>query len=258
MKKFFRVAAILCALLTTQYSYAQDNDDSGCCPPPDQPCGDCWCLYCHYEPCYYNTKRCIDVPQYYKKKCCRYVPKYYEVKKCRYVPQYYSETCCKYEPEYYCVDECKMCKKEICERKCRWVPRYYYKHVCGDNSCNTPCPNGGQPSAAECRFARPADERSQAIMNKQVNGEEYTQDEDRGDDNFSEKRNWNNVRDNWQNRKMNMQGRQNWRQNRDEDQFNERVNASDIRDDQVDQLQQRTIRGEQMNQYQYNRPGQNL
>lgn len=156
MKKFFALAALAFAMLTAPYSYAASNQE--CCPqqaatedccPQDQPCGECWCLYCHYEPCYYTTRRCIEVPQYYKKKCCKYVPKYYEVKKCRYVPQYYTETCCKYEPEYYCEDECKMCKQWVCERQCKYVPRYYYKKVCNNNNCNTACPQDMQQEPLE-------------------------------------------------------------------------------------------------------------
>lgn len=125
--------------------YSQGGQD-GCCPA-DQPCadsstGDCWCKYVHYEPCYYKDWRCIDVPQYYQKKCCRYCPKYYECQRCRYVPQYYTETYCRQEPEYYCTTECTTCKKWICDTKCKYVPRYYWKHVCGEQSCATPCPTG--------------------------------------------------------------------------------------------------------------------
>lgn len=120
------------------------GQDCGCVEqaqcPPDQRCGDCYCMYCHYEPCYYNCWRCCEEPQYYKKKCCRYVPRYYQVQRCRYVPQYYCETYCREEPEYYCVDECKMCKRWVCDRKCKYVPKYYYKHEC--NPCATPCAPG--------------------------------------------------------------------------------------------------------------------
>lgn len=111
--------------------------DQGCCPQ-EQQVGDCWCLYCKYEPCYTNCWRCIEVPQYCTKKCCRQVPQYYQVQRCRYVPQYYCETCCRYCPEYYDVQECKMCKKWICEKKCNYVPKYYYKRVCCPN--NACCP----------------------------------------------------------------------------------------------------------------------
>lgn len=119
----------------------------GCCDQPreDHPCGDvstgdCWCKYCHYEPCYYYTKRCVTENKYCTKKCCRQVPQYYEVQRCRYVPQYYTETCCKYCPEYYDVQECIPCQKWVCDRHCKYVPRYYWKHVCGQPDCKTPCP----------------------------------------------------------------------------------------------------------------------
>ena len=149
MKNYLKIGLILCGILTTSLAYSQDMNmpsqnfqgntyanenvgggDSSC----DQPCGDCYCLYCHWEPCYYNDWRCCEEPRYSKRKCCRYVPKYYEVQRCRYVPQYYCETCCKYEAEEYCVDECKMCKKWVCDKKCKYVPRYYYKHVCNPNA----------------------------------------------------------------------------------------------------------------------------
>lgn len=127
----------------TQGGYVQGTTDASCCPE-DQPCdektGECWCKYVHYEPCYYNTWRCVETPQYYTKKCCRYVPKYYEVQKCRYVPQYYNETCCRYEPEYYDTQECRTCKQWVCDKHCKYKPCYYYKHVCGDTNCQTPCP----------------------------------------------------------------------------------------------------------------------
>lgn len=110
--------------------------DQGC--PPEHQAGDCWCLYCKYEPCYTNCWRCIEVPQYCTKKCCRQVPQYYQVQRCRYVPQYYCETCCRYCPEYYDVQECRTCKKWICDKKCNYVPKYYYKRVCCPN--NACCP----------------------------------------------------------------------------------------------------------------------
>lgn len=128
-------------------NYGGGNDggnDGNCCPADhpceDQPVGDCWCLMCHYEPCYYNDWKCCEDQKVCKKRCCRYVPQYYEVQKCRYVPQYYCETCCKQVPEYYDVEYCQPCKKWVCEKKCRYVCKYYYKHVCGDNNCATPCP----------------------------------------------------------------------------------------------------------------------
>ncbi len=123
--------------------YVQGAADASSCPqdhPCDQQTGECWCKYVHYEPCYYNTWRCVETPKYYTKKCCRYVPKYYEVQKCRMVPQYYNETCCRYEPEYYDTQECTTCKQWVCDKHCKYKPCYYYKHVCGDAKCTTPCP----------------------------------------------------------------------------------------------------------------------
>lgn len=110
----------------------------------DNGCGDCFCLCCKYEPCYYNTWRCVSEPVSCKKKCCHYVPKYYEKCCVRYVPQNYTQTCCKYEPEYYYVDECKYVSKRVCDRHCKYVPKYYYKRVCNPNPC---CP---APAAACC------------------------------------------------------------------------------------------------------------
>ena len=142
MKKLFQLGAMCFGLLATQ-GYAEEccaQPDAGC--PADQPCGDCYCLYCHYEPCYYNDWKCVDEPYTCKKQCCRQVPQYYEVEKCRYVPQYYKVTCCRYVPQYYCVEECKTRKKWCCEKKCRYVPRYYYKHICG-NEANAVSGSGG-------------------------------------------------------------------------------------------------------------------
>ena len=107
--------------------------DTGC--PSDQPCGDCWCLYCRYQPCYYNQWRCECEPRSVQRRCCRWVPREYEVQRCRYVPQYYCEKCCRYEPEYYCVDQCVQCKKWVCDRQCTYRPCYYYKRVC-NSACN--------------------------------------------------------------------------------------------------------------------------
>jgi hypothetical protein len=138
MKKLFQLAAICLGVLAFQPTFA---DDAACCPQPaeqaccpaDHKCNDCYCLYCHYEPCYYNTWRCCKEPKYCTRKCCRQVPKYYCVQRCRYVPQYYEETCCRYEPEYYDVCDCTYCDKWVCDKKCKYVPRYYWKHECGSN-----------------------------------------------------------------------------------------------------------------------------
>lgn len=108
-----------------------------CCgTPQDTACGECYCLYCHYEPYYYNTYHCVSEPRMCKEKCCRYVPRYYEKPCVKYVPQYYSERCCKYVPEYYYRDKCTYVNKTVCETKCQYVPKYYYKHVCASDSCN--------------------------------------------------------------------------------------------------------------------------
>ncbi len=159
MKKFFQIAALALGLLVTQNGYSQDNTaeqavqpnygseqaaaSGECCPPDcaaDKPLNDCWCLYVHYKPCYYNDYKCCEEQVPYKERCCRQVPKYYQVQKCRYVPQYYCETCCRYEPEYYEVDKCRTCQKWVCDQKCRYVPQYYWKHTCGNPQCTTACP----------------------------------------------------------------------------------------------------------------------
>jgi hypothetical protein len=133
----------------SQGSYGQGNGGGGViydgeCPE-EHPCGEtatgeCWCMYCCYEPCYYTTRRCVTEEIPCKKCCCRYVDKYFEVQKCRMVPEYYCETCCKQEPEYYEVDDCKTCEKWVCDQHCKYVPRYYWKHVCGQEGCPSPCP----------------------------------------------------------------------------------------------------------------------
>lgn len=123
--------------------YYQGNAQDGCCPadcPADAPCNDCWCLYVHYKPCYYTTQRCVEEQIPCKKTCCRYVPQYYEVQRCRQVPEYYTETCCCQVPEYYEVDDCKTCQKMVCDQHCEYVPEYYWKHICGKEGCQTPCP----------------------------------------------------------------------------------------------------------------------
>lgn len=160
MRKMILFGAALCCMLMFQSGHADEAavdavatkanehvhsnngaySDGGHDECRDQPTGDCWCKMCHWEPCYYNTWKCIDVPQTRKKQCWRCVPKYYEVERCRMVPEYYTETCCKncYEP--YCVEECVTCKKWICEKQCRYVPRYYYKRVCNPApACQPDC-----------------------------------------------------------------------------------------------------------------------
>ncbi len=153
MKKFFQIGAVLCALLMSPFAYSQYQDTAGGaganatnqqCPEDhpceDQACNECWCLYCHYEPCYYTTKRCVEEQVPCQKKCCRYVDKYYEVQRCKYVPQYYTETLCRKEPEYYDVTEYKCCKKWVCDKQCKYVPKYYWKHICGKTGCDAPSP----------------------------------------------------------------------------------------------------------------------
>lgn len=104
-----------------------DGADATCCAPCTG--GECLTLCCCYQPCYYNTWRCIQVPKTCQKRCCRYVPREYQVQHCRYIPQYYTETCCCYVPEYYYVDETVMCEKWISERQCQSVLRYFYKRI---------------------------------------------------------------------------------------------------------------------------------
>lgn len=138
MKKICLFLSVLTCIFFTSYSYAQpgpnyDAGDSNCdqpCAPPERPMNDCYCLYCRYEPCYYNKWHCQYCPKYTYKKCCRYVPQYYQKQCCRYVPQYYCQTCCRYVPQYYYTCQCHYVPKYSCERCCRYVPKYYYKHVC--------------------------------------------------------------------------------------------------------------------------------
>lgn len=168
MKKLCLLGAFLCSIFMFNTAYSQCNNaqnsgvqsysqnygsrnynqsygnygaqggvvQGGDCPC-DQPCGNCYCQYVHYEPCYYTTQRCIEEQVPYTRKCCRYVPQYYEVQRCRYVPQYYTETCCRQVPEYYDVQEYRCCKRTICEPQCKYIPRYYWKHECRP-SC-APC-----------------------------------------------------------------------------------------------------------------------
>lgn len=122
-------------------SYGYNGGDASCCG--EQPCGDCYCLYCRYKPCTYYTTRCEYCPQYSYRQCCRYVPQYYQQQCCRYVPQYYCKTCCRYCPQYYYVCDCKYCPKYTQVPCCYYQPEYYYKHV----NCQTGgCPAGQCPS----------------------------------------------------------------------------------------------------------------
>lgn len=129
------------------YAYSSESG-----APADQACGDvatgdCWCLYCHYEPCYYTTKHCVEEQIPCKKKCWRTVPQQYEVQRCRYVPQYYTETCCRNVKECYEVDDVKCCKKWVCQQNVKYVPRYYWKQTCATPAaapcapaCDSGCP----------------------------------------------------------------------------------------------------------------------
>lgn len=154
MKMLFQISVVLFGLLTAGGAYAQDSSccpttpncppqGQNCCPadaPCDAPTNDCWCRYVHYEPCYYQTQRCVTDQIPCQKQCCRMVPKYYQVQRCRMVPQYYCETACRMVPEYYCVPDCKYVQRMVCDTHCKYVPKYYWKHTCGDNTCSTPCP----------------------------------------------------------------------------------------------------------------------
>lgn len=101
------------------------------CPPPDSPCGDCYCLYCHYRPCYYYTTTCEYVPDYCYQRCCRYVQeKYYETR-CRTIPQYYNETKCRLVPQYHTEQRCQYVECYNEEMCCyEMVPQYYDEECC--------------------------------------------------------------------------------------------------------------------------------
>lgn len=125
---------------TPQFSHDQNCCDPAC--PPDVPMNDCYCLYCHYRPCYYYTTECEYVPNYEYQKCCRYVPQYYKETRCRNCPENYSVTRCRSVPEHYTVTKCRYieqwneetCCCEPCpvyyqEDCCRQVPQYY-EEIC--------------------------------------------------------------------------------------------------------------------------------
>lgn len=140
MKKLFLIGAFLLGLFTVQNIYSQEPlVNYGNAPCEDQPCGECWCRYVRYTPCYYTTKRCVEEQVPCCKKCCRYVPQYYSVQCCRYVPQYYPVQRCRYVPEYYDVQEYKCCKKTICEPCCKYVPKYYWKRTCAPQCAPQGC-----------------------------------------------------------------------------------------------------------------------
>lgn len=133
--------------IDSEDGHAYSNKEFCCGEPEEHPCGDSYCLYCKYEPCYYNEWQTVCEPKCYEKKCCRYVAKEYEKTCVKYVPQYYTQTCCRYEPEYFTTTEVRNCSRKVCQKKCKWVPKYYYKRVCNENPvvcepviCPTVCP----------------------------------------------------------------------------------------------------------------------
>jgi hypothetical protein len=134
--------SILCLCLSSS-GYAQQSNN--CAPPdcqvPDQNCGECYCLYCHYEPYYYNKWHCNYEPCYTYKKCCRYVTQSYEKQCCKYEPRYYTKTCYCKVPQYYYTCSCNYKPKYTCEKCCSYRPKYYYKKTdcspCADNMCST-------------------------------------------------------------------------------------------------------------------------
>lgn len=143
MKKFAMLCLGFLCLCFGSVAHAQNNyAQQDCpCPPSDQNCGECYCLYCHYEPCYYNKWHCNYEPRYTCKKCCRYVTQAYEKQCCRWVPQYYTQTCYKQVPQYYYTRSCQYVPKYTCEKCCSYRPKYYYKKTdcnpCATNVCST-------------------------------------------------------------------------------------------------------------------------
>lgn len=153
MKKLFLLGASLFSILGGSSLFAACG--AGGCGAPvapmpapvsydksacgEQPTGDCVCKYVRYEPCYYNTTRCVEEQVPCTKRCCKYVPEYYQVQRCRYVPEYYCETKCRQVPQYYDVCEYKTCKKYVCEPQCTYKPVYYWKRTC-NTGCAPTCP----------------------------------------------------------------------------------------------------------------------
>lgn len=137
MKKLFLIGASVFSIFAAQNISAMD-----CCPSQDcceQPCGECYCRYVRYQPCYYTTTRCVQEQVPCTRKCCRYVQVPYQVQRCTYVPQYYCETryrCC---PEYYDVPDCKCVTRTICEPQVRYTPKYFWKRECRQTDCCNPC-----------------------------------------------------------------------------------------------------------------------
>ncbi|MDR3623889.1 MAG: hypothetical protein P4L16_01975 [Chlamydiales bacterium] len=137
--------SVNCQPVSAPAVYQPVSASTDCCAdtqpaaPCDQPTNDCWCRYVHWQPCHYQTQRCVEEQIPCQKQCCRMVPKYYQVQQCKYVPQYYTVTVCRNEPEYYCEPDCKTVQRTVCDTHCRYVPQYYWKHVCnGDANMATP------------------------------------------------------------------------------------------------------------------------
>ena len=137
MKKIFAMFACLFGVFAVSNVYSQDG---GCCAPAcapaapcDQPAGECYCKYVHYQACPYTTTQCVCEQVPCPRQCCRQVPQYYQVQCCRYVPEYYSVTKCRSVPEYYTVCDYKTRTKQICIPQCRYVPRFYWKQECRPN-----------------------------------------------------------------------------------------------------------------------------
>ena len=144
MKMLLKLSVVVCGLfLATNLSAQCCGAAPTACAAPmeeacDQPTGDCWCRYVHWQACPYTTSRCIDVPCPCQKQCCRWVPVSCEVECCKYVPQYCTVPACRYECEYFCVPDCKTIQQTVCDQHCKYVPQYYWKHVCGESEVCCP------------------------------------------------------------------------------------------------------------------------
>lgn len=146
MRRILQLFALCCGFFMSQHGFSYAQDETGwynnqqACAPMEYKTGDCYCLVCKYEPCYYKDWKCEWVDKSWKVNKCRYVPKTYSKKCIRYVPEVYYEQCCKYVPEHYCETVCEKCPHWCCETKCKMVLKYYYKHVCEETPCcNNPC-----------------------------------------------------------------------------------------------------------------------
>ena len=117
---------------------------AGC--PCDTSVGECWCLYVHYEPNYYNVPRCVEQTIPTCRTECRYVTKTYDVQRCRYVPEYYTETYSYQEPEYYQVPDSYTVQRTEYDQYVEYIPSYYWKHTCGSNTQSVRCGSGCAPT----------------------------------------------------------------------------------------------------------------